>query len=871
VDDGSAVANVGYQFDAAGRLTSETSAGLTHTHEYDLAGRCTQTTLGTGRVVTRAVDGVGRMTALQEGGRTTQYAYDGNGNIIKKTLPNGEEVFTSYDALNRQRQQTVKAGAVYLLNQAQYYDRTGNVRVTEEIWPGASSKDRRLELSYDGAQRLQWERSKSWDGANSQWVDAGKVKFEYDNAHNRTWKKRYGAAQSETAVPAESWQSTYNALNQLTVFEHFLENQSADVATYAYDEAGNRRSRTRGEETIWYGYDREYRLLEVARQLNEDPPVESAVYAYDYRGRCVRQQRQTSSGNEDFSVSFDGSTSVAEMPAAGGAALAEYVRGADWGGGVHGLLYSLRPNLGTMQPHYNHYNGRGDVVLQTNASAANTWDAAYEAFGKRIRESGTNPDRQRANTKEENSFGLLNEGHRYRDLETGVWLTRDPAGFVDGPNLYAYVRQNPWSSFDPLGLQEYNWWAGGWLRTHMFDPVYNTVANIGSNPKTVTTGVGTGMATGMMELSDLVNPFGVAKRALGISQWEVNTVKNTVAGVVGVDPNSQVFKDAVTTGEILSPIPGGAAAKPAIGGAKALAKTIARDVASAPIKDATENAAKALVVHAEERFALLKKGSVSSQEHLSPHRKAGRPSKTSKRAILSTLSMKRRGKRLSDTSPRFCAITLIGGSTLVRVAKRLPPHEHIGFGWSNKTAGKRRSLCVPANTCGVSMETSSRSSLSVYGKAPSCFRHSTSKLKGITCFLSGKRAFWFTTEMSNPILSALKGTFTDSRQIYREADCPERIWTTPFLDPRIPSWRPTQNNLRSMPGAMNQVDKARVDAELAREYRQLVNDLRTVGKTAEQAEAIAKEAMKEAFRANANSVPAHSMSPAEINKLCPAG
>jgi RHS repeat-associated protein len=93
------------------------------------------------------------------------------------------------------------------------------------------------------------------------------------------------------------------------------------------------------------------------------------------------------------------------------------------------------------------------VVLQTNASAANTWDAAYEASGKRVRESGTNPDRQRANTKEENSFGLLNEGHRYRDLETGVWLTRDPAGFVDGPNLYAYVRQNPWSSFDPEGLE----------------------------------------------------------------------------------------------------------------------------------------------------------------------------------------------------------------------------------------------------------------------------------------------------------------------------------------------------------------------------------------------------------------------------------
>jgi hypothetical protein len=33
-------------------------------------------------------------------------------------------------------------------------------------------------------------------------------------------------------------------------------------------------------------------------------------------------------------------------------------------------------------------------------------------------------------------------------------MTKDPAGFVDGPNLYAYVRQNPWSKFDPEGLCE---------------------------------------------------------------------------------------------------------------------------------------------------------------------------------------------------------------------------------------------------------------------------------------------------------------------------------------------------------------------------------------------------------------------------------
>jgi len=51
--------------------------------------------------------------------------------------------------------------------------------------------------------------------------------------------------------------------------------------------------------------------------------------------------------------------------------------------------------------------------------------------------------------KDEDPTGLLNEGFRYRDLETGTWLSRDPAGFVDGPNLYAYVRCNPWTCFDP--------------------------------------------------------------------------------------------------------------------------------------------------------------------------------------------------------------------------------------------------------------------------------------------------------------------------------------------------------------------------------------------------------------------------------------
>ncbi len=42
--------------------------------------------------------------------------------------------------------------------------------------------------------------------------------------------------------------------------------------------------------------------------------------------------------------------------------------------------------------------------------------------------------------------------YAYRDTETGTFLTRDPIGYEDGPNVYCYVHCNPITKFDPLGL-----------------------------------------------------------------------------------------------------------------------------------------------------------------------------------------------------------------------------------------------------------------------------------------------------------------------------------------------------------------------------------------------------------------------------------
>ena len=44
--------------------------------------------------------------------------------------------------------------------------------------------------------------------------------------------------------------------------------------------------------------------------------------------------------------------------------------------------------------------------------------------------------------------------NRWYDSENGKWLTRDPAGYIDGLNLHQYVSGNPYSYWDPFGLEK---------------------------------------------------------------------------------------------------------------------------------------------------------------------------------------------------------------------------------------------------------------------------------------------------------------------------------------------------------------------------------------------------------------------------------
>ncbi|RBP35123.1 RHS repeat-associated protein [Roseimicrobium gellanilyticum] len=449
-ESGHAAANVSYTYDLAGKVLSETSRGKTHTYTYDAAGNRTGTTYSTGRSETRTYDALNRIATLVEGGRTTTWHYDLAGRAIALTLGNGQQQDNHYDAVG-------KLTARHLFNPNQtliatfqwQHDAVGNVTQQTERWLGDATRNNALRtttMAYDDVYRLTGETV----------TQSGEITREtlytYDDASNRASK-----VEKENTVVVKDTSYTYNTANQLIAWSE--ENGTEVVqrsAAMTYDTRGNRASTvitTHGEvpgtETTTYTWTPQNMLASVTLP---DSSVHS--YAYDYR---VRRITRTEGNANPVAMTFSGGLSVAEfevldsqLNTLDSQPSVEYQRGPDMGGGVGGLLYSLRS--GTAK--FNLSNGRGDVVAQSDATGDLTWTASYEAYGKRPVETGSNADRQRANTKEEDPTGLLNEGFRYRDLETDVWLSKDPAGFVDGPNLYAYVKQNPWSKFDPLGLYE---------------------------------------------------------------------------------------------------------------------------------------------------------------------------------------------------------------------------------------------------------------------------------------------------------------------------------------------------------------------------------------------------------------------------------
>ncbi|EZP27411.1 RHS repeat domain-containing protein [Pseudomonas sp. RIT288] len=121
---------------------------------------------------------------------------------------------------------------------------------------------------------------------------------------------------------------------------------------------------------------------------------------------------------------------------------------------VHVMHWEEPPPSGNDSYRYHFSDHLGSTSLELGADARIISQETYYPFGETAwsSESEVGYRTVRYSGKERDATGLYYYGYRYYIPRLQRWMNPDPAGAIDGLNLYRMVRNNPMNLTDPSGL-----------------------------------------------------------------------------------------------------------------------------------------------------------------------------------------------------------------------------------------------------------------------------------------------------------------------------------------------------------------------------------------------------------------------------------
>jgi RHS repeat-associated protein len=226
-----------------------------------------------------------------------------------------------------------------------------------------------------------------------------------------------------------------------------LENGSVRI-DYTYDGNGNLVGEGSSRHVVW---DHADRMTAFRIQAGASEPSVAALYLYDSSGVRVKKLVRRQGGGHESTTYVD---RVFELHRWGEGGANTVVRVTD---GEQPIATVRRG-----EPHPQDRSPATQYTLGdhlTNASVTVDQDAAfvnreeYTVHGETTFGSfGRKRYRYGSQERDEES-GLQAHGRRYMAPWLGRWISTDPAGPVDSPNLYALARGNPVRYADPGGMQ----------------------------------------------------------------------------------------------------------------------------------------------------------------------------------------------------------------------------------------------------------------------------------------------------------------------------------------------------------------------------------------------------------------------------------
>lgn len=279
--------------------------------------------------------------------------------------------------------------------------------------------------------------------------------------------------------------STYYCTNNLNQYETRKAGssgcpQTTPDETFTYDADGNLIA----DANFYYRWDAENRLIEVEAKTLADETTPLLRFAYDYMSRRI--QKRVYGWNPAFEMFelrtdrrfvYDDWNVVLVLRGTGdydpegfdeNDVLTKYAWGLDLSGqrgnptatGIHGAggiggLVAVEELVGAAS-YWFLYDANGNVsqVIQNTSGYPVAAHYEYDAYGNVLGTptgyAATNPFRFSTKWFDvETRLGYW--GHRYYNVNTGRWMSRDPLQEDGGVNLYRFVNNRPQDQLDPDG------------------------------------------------------------------------------------------------------------------------------------------------------------------------------------------------------------------------------------------------------------------------------------------------------------------------------------------------------------------------------------------------------------------------------------
>ena len=414
-------------------------------YNYNLLGDLIQATDEVNNIsIQRTIDPCGNILSEKlSTGLAIQKNYDAFDRPLSIVLPDRGQILYPYDPLFlRAVSRTSPSGEILYTHRYLSYDSSGYLKEEkligelESVKHVVDMKGRKISIaspyfkesySYDEIDNLieittnDHKVQYGYDELN-QLITEAENTYVYDTNFNRIEENR------------AKW--TSNELDELL---------STQEAQCTYDLNGNLLSKKTSLETLTFTYDPLDRLLQV---ITNTKRIEMS---YDPLGRrlCKNVNEIADSGQIIENYLYDGENDIGTFTSAG-TPLHQRVLGLashkntsstiaiELGGQVFAPVQDFQGNI------------RQLICPFTRKKIA---EYQFSAFGKLkfINESTFNPWRY-ASKRLDLETNLINFGKRFYDAELCRWTTTDPAGFIDGMNLYGYVKNNPYRYTDPNGL-----------------------------------------------------------------------------------------------------------------------------------------------------------------------------------------------------------------------------------------------------------------------------------------------------------------------------------------------------------------------------------------------------------------------------------